>query len=469
MKKRNGLKWGALGVIALFLLSIAAPVLAERGSSLKIRSEVRVSADVSSDNESGEDGDDGSEGQNNDSAEGKSRVGIGAEVRAMARLQKNRTNESEKNRGKGMGLGEIVREMAPGRARLKLLLDSRFNESDFTSEELVKLQLMGKHRAEAVLSSGNSGEVKLRLEKMKLVKESSSAMVKRKVLKEKKGKSDKEFRAAKELFLGLNASLHVGRGKLKEAKDELAKCRGERCEEVEQRVFERAKEFVVNSGEIILAHFVRIKAKVEGDDKLSQERVAAFLEGLAKAEVEVKAAIALAGNATTKVELQTAAKAIANAWAKYKHVPKTAALHMYQGNLGEIVVKSEQLEARLERILDGLEEKNISVTNLAEKVDSFGFHVAKAREVYRSSKAMLEDARLKKKAESLTDGDRKAIAELVQKSRELAKEAHVHLKEAHKVLVEIVREAKQADASVSLEAEAEEEAVVEIENEMGDD
>ncbi|MBI2576391.1 hypothetical protein HYV84_04190 [Candidatus Woesearchaeota archaeon] len=465
MKKKTGLQFGALSVIALFLLSIAAPVLAESGSFFKVRSEGMVSAKISSNNtgdgdDDGDDDNDGGEG----GGEGKSETGIGADVRAMARLQKNRTDETGRERGKEMGLGKLVREMAPGKARLKLFLESEFNESDFTAEELAKLGLMGKHRAKGVLSSGNLSNVHLLLGNMKLVKDSSSAMVKRKVMKEKKEKSEKEFRAAKELFLGLNASLHAGRGKLKEAKDELSKCRGEGCEEVEKLVFERAKDFVVNSGEIVLAHFARIKAKVEGDEKLSQEQATAFLEGLAEAEAQVQAGITMATNSTTKVELQAAAKVIANAWAKYKHVPKTAALNMFQGHLGEIVVKSEQLEARLERILEALEEKNVSVADLTTKVDSFGFHVAKAREVYQSSQAKLEDARLKKKAENLTDDDRKAIAVLIQESRDMAQEAHVHLKEAHKILVGIVREAKQADESVSFEAAADEQAVVEVED-----
>ena len=467
MKKKTGLQFGALSVIALFLLSIVAPVMAESGSSFKVRSEVRVSAGVSSNNSGDGDNsvDDDDDKDDGGGGEGRSETGIGAEVRTMARLQKNKTNETGRERGKEMGLGKIVREMASGRARLKLFLESDFDETDFTPEEMAKLKLMGKHRGKGVLASGNLSEIHLLLGRMKLVKDSSSAMVKRKVMKEKKEKSEKEFRAAKELFVGLNASLHSGRGRLKEAKDELSKCRGEGCEEVEKLVFERAKEFVINSGEIVLANFARVKAKVEGDEKLSQEQVTVFLEGLADAEAQVKTGIAMAANSTTKVELQAAAKVIADAWAKYKHVPKTAALNMFQGHLGEIVVKSEQLEARLERILEALEEKNVSVADLTTRVDSFGFHVAKGREAYESSQEKLEDARLKKKAENLTNDDRKAIAGLIQESRDLAQEAHVHLKEAHKILVGIVREAKQADESVSFEATAEEQAVVEVEDE----
>ena len=171
----------------------------------------------------------------------------------------------------------------------------------------------------------------------------------------------------------------------------------------------------------------------------------------------LESAIEEAKAAETKEELQTAARKIANIWAKVENRAKLHAARIVHAKVGDVIVRSRQLEAKLDRVLEQMEEQGIEVEGIEEKVDRFSDKVEEARVLHEHSTEMFIEAK-----ESANPG-------LVKQAKELSQKAHTALKEANRILMDIIKDIKAAGGSLDVEEEEEFEVVEEVEEEEAEE
>ena len=339
-----------------------------------------------------------------------------------------------------------------------------FNKDDFTKDELRKIAQLRKDQADEVLGE-DAAEARKKLARLK-VRKAEDLYKKRAVAADKRAEAKRRYEAARKRHDTLeNESEDRGRA-FDEVKAKLRDC-GDDCEEIRAEAQARAKEYVAKSGERVLAHLDKVKSKIEGNENIDDERADEIVAKLDAAIAEVKAALVDAEAATTKEELRAAAKSISSIWKRIKHVAEAGAARVVTSRVGEIVVRSQQLEVKLEKLLAEIEERGTEVENLDALTDKFGVLIAEALELHKQSESLLEEVAVTRSQKRLlTDEERDQLTEMIKKAKKLSKDAQSTLKDAHGILVEIAKDLHEADDDASFEGAEDEELV---EDESDDD
>ena len=195
----------------------------------------------------------------------------------------------------------------------------------------------------------------------------------------------------------------------------------------EEAAINNAKRYLGHAADMIIESLEKVKAKVEANDDFTEDEAA---EAIADLDEKIAHLLSLKTEldaATTKEEVKTVGKKILAAWERTRYRLQVHAEHVVRTQVGEILSRSEALEKHLDRILALMEEEGIDVEDLDEKVDAFSDLIASARDKFEESKELFKQAK--------DEDDRDAF----KKSKELSREAHNDLKEAHIILMELVR------------------------------
>lgn len=272
---------------------------------------------------------------------------------------------------------------------------------------------------------------------------------KRIVAEEKIKEAARNFGQAVKRYAQYNSVYNNKRTGFQQVKEQLKECvddESEECEQLRNRAQEYAKEYLVNGANMVIEHLNKIKNQIEGSEEIEQEDADEMIENLNNAIVELENAIAQVEAAQTKEEVKKAADIINQAWRRIKHRERLYSARLVNAKVWNILRKSENLEDRLENVLEDMEEQGIEIANITEKVDLFSEYVLGAKNKYANATDLLEEAR-----ESAENS-----SELVEQAKELLREAHQALKDAHRMLIEIVQDIKEAGGEIPEEEEMEE-------------
>jgi len=279
--------------------------------------------------------------------------------------------------------------------------------------------------------------------KLRIVKKEN--LFKRRIIaKEKIERVRKNFELAKERFEKANKIYKERKQKFLEGKEKLKKCEGvdsEECNTLKEQVKENAKQFVINSANMAIEHLEKIKNKVESAEDMDEKRADEITTEIDNAISKLKEAITKVENAETKKEIQEAAKEISKIWLGIKHREKVHAALLVHAKVWNIIKRSEHLEERLDAALIDMKQKGIEVTAIEAKVDTFSGLIADAKDNYEKAKELLEQAEELKTNEP-NEQERTKVLELVKDTKELLRGANEKVKEAHKILMEIIRDIK---------------------------
>lgn len=278
----------------------------------------------------------------------------------------------------------------------------------------------------------------------------------RKIAQARLTKAKEDYLKAKEKYQEARKNYITAQKRFKEAKIRFKECEGNNtteCNQWREEIKERAKEFLLKTANSILEHLNKIKANIESNEDLSEEEATELLAKIDEMIKEIEDAKSKIETSTDKEQIIEAAKTIKQAWS---NIRKRLAIHtgrIVNSRIGGIIVKTKQLEIKLERILARMEEKGIDTTEIQTLIDQFN---AKINE----SKINYENA-LDKFKEATSAQDVKTAHELAVEGHKLMKAAQKSLQEAQKILRDIVLSIKQAggeDELTAPEDEAEEEA-----------
>ncbi len=238
------------------------------------------------------------------------------------------------------------------------------------------------------------------------------------------------FNNAKLKFARHKQNYIDSRDRLFTLRNSIVNCRGiseEKCKEIQQKLVDVSKEYLVAVANSMIDQLEKVKAKVEASEELSDEKVKEIVDDINEKIDELEDIINRINKATTKEEIVELAKELREEHRSTVLKLKFHTDEVVYGKIGRIIVRAEQLETKLDRIL----EKSNS-TDLQDLVKEFKKHIEEARSDYDDAIELFAEAKETRKT------DVKEAHKLLREAQGLMKQAHQHLKEAQKILQKIV-------------------------------
>ncbi len=273
-------------------------------------------------------------------------------------------------------------------------------------------------------------------------------------------KAKDAYMTAKEKFVNARNKAENTKEKFNAAKDKVLKCSGddsEECEEMREQINAKAKEHVMNIADVILEHLNKIKSRAESNEDLSEEEAAEIIAEVDGYIGEIEAAKETIATSESKEEIIKATKEIKNSWQRMRKNVELTVGKLVNARIGGIIVKSEQLQIKLERIMERIAEEGTDTTELESLVDEFNISIETAKEKYKLA------------IEKFTEAKNNTITPdtaLIREGQEFMKAAHAALQDAQKNLRDIVHLIKQVGAEEELEEDESDEAAAEVDEEV---
>ena len=245
-----------------------------------------------------------------------------------------------------------------------------------------------------------------------------------------------DFLKAKEDLLQSLKDYKEAKLRFQDAKKKLAECKDketDECVKLREDITARAKEQLIKSADSILEHLNKLKSKIESNEYADSDEASDMLAKIQEkitAVEEIKNKIQVA---KTKEEVTEAAKELRELWAKSKVRLKEYATRTVNARIGGIIVKSKQLQVKLENILARMTEKGIDTATMQPMIDEFDALIEKARSNYELAVSKFKEAKAKETPD----------AALIQEAQKYMKDAHSSLKDAQQKLRDIILSIKE--------------------------
>ena len=268
--------------------------------------------------------------------------------------------------------------------------------------------------------------------------------------KEKLREAKNRFLNAKEKYSETREKYNSTRLEFQEAKEKLAECKDQNtteCAQLEEEIRAKAKEHLLNIADVIIENLNKIKSKAESSEDLTEEDANELIEKIDAQIQEVEDIKAKIEAAETKEEITEAAKELKEKWALLKENAEVHAGRVVNARIGGIIVKSKQLEDKLNKVLERMAEKGVDTSSVESLITEFNAKIDSAAEHYKLAVEKFEEAKATE-----TPG-----SELINEAQGHMKEAHNALQEAQQILKDITSTIKQSGGEEELEESEEEE------------
>ncbi|MBI2102023.1 hypothetical protein HYT53_05430 [Candidatus Woesearchaeota archaeon] len=316
------------------------------------------------------------------------------------------------------------------------------------------MAVLGRARLKSVTDKDKE-RLKVELKALKIVKVKNAEDLDRRDISEARLKQVKDkFEKAKEEFDDAKDELKDAREALKEAKENRD----------ENATIEHAKDYLLHTADALMSHLEKLKAKVQESENIDAELEAKMVAEIDAQIAEINSIKADVEAATTKEQIKEAAKKLRTKWNRLKQIIKLHTERIVSARVEGIVNRGVVLEKKLDHILEGLDEKNITV-NVSAEVSAFSDKIALAKDKYKQVQVKLA-AVIDLKAGNATSEE---IRKTADEANTLLKDAREAIKDAHDILKDIVKKIKEADAEADLSEEVEVEVEEEDEEEDDDD
>ncbi len=253
---------------------------------------------------------------------------------------------------------------------------------------------------------------------------------------------------ARERFIVVKMDLERAKLLFQERQRLKGECKGlGECNITEEDMINSAKNFLGNSADAIIEHLTKVKSKVEENEDLAEEEANEMIAKIDAKIAEIQAAKEQAQNATTKEEIREAAKKINAAWKNIKILTQIHATALINARVGGIIVKSEHLKEKLEKILARMEENGKNVDDIKPMIDEFEAKLKLAQEKY--------EAAVQKYKEFWMSEDKPEAKEKLEEAKSLMEEAKEALKETNEKLRDIIKAIKEKNGEQEIEEENE--------------
>jgi chromosome segregation ATPase len=225
-------------------------------------------------------------------------------------------------------------------------------------------------------------------------------------------------------------------------KESSTRCRedeSEKCTQVRKTVKVESKEFLIKSSERVLTILENLKEKIESsknlEEEIKQERLEEIKQSISEV-TESKEIIENLNNESTLEEIKEASQTLNNAWKTSQKTAKVGVGRLANAKIGGIIIKSEKLDERLNKIVGEMEKNGQDTEEVKSLIEDFNEKVGFAKENHEKARKKYSEANSPNKVDNV-----------MNEAHEFMKISHNHLKESHKLLKDIVREARPKQPS----------------------
>src|SRR3989338_1400198 len=235
----------------------------------------------------------------------------------------------------------------------------------------------------------------------------------------KKADAKARFEEAKRHFEEVKASIKDAKEDLMDASDE--------------EKAKKANNYLGHVLDAIEKHLNKVLAKVEENEYLTEAQVSELTSAINERLEKVSGLRSGLESATTRDEIKALAKDVRELLKDVKDHTKVASGKAFSHRMGGVIVQSEHLQAKLEKVLERMTENGLDTSSAEALISEFGSLIDSAKVHFEAAIAKF------KEAESLTGDDR---AEVIKQAQSNMREAQADLKEARAKLKEITRSVK---------------------------
>lgn len=226
---------------------------------------------------------------------------------------------------------------------------------------------------------------------------------------------------------------------LEKAKEKIQKCKGKSdatCTEERRNARKHAQQFMLNAADRMLGLLEKTKERIQASDLSEEEKaeVIADLEDRMEDIASARETIDETTEAATTDEIKESAKMIRDSWRKANKEIKQKASRAAVGKIGGTLVKIEKLEIKLERTVAKLKEKGYDTTPIEVMMQQFEAKIQEAKDEHALA------------MEKFQAGNANEATVNVRA-------AHAKIKEAHKLLKDVVRKIRKATQGESIQEE----------------
>ncbi len=306
-----------------------------------------------------------------------------------------------------------------------------------------EMEVKAREQREKILARGER-TLRERKEEVKEWRERSAEM--REEMLERVRKARERYEKAKERYLKAREAYQTTKERVNDARQTFLSCREgdgdrEECRQAKEKVVLEAPPFLLHAADMILAALSRVKERVEENPQMSEElreELLAKLEAQAeKAENARSVVESLSEGGATIEEVRAAAKTIRESWRETRKTLKKSVGMVVNARLGNIILRTEQLEERIRKTRDKLEERGVDVSELDAAIQEFSERLDKARSEWEAAVSLYQGA--------TTPGE---VDEAARKAHEHVRASTRYLKGVREDLRVIVREIKEANKGV---------------------
>jgi|GEM_PF-6909742 len=210
------------------------------------------------------------------------------------------------------------------------------------------------------------------------------------------------------------------------------------------------QDFLLAATDKVLELLNSLREKVEASDVDDKDAKLAEIDAAIEAMVSAQATVdALDPETATREEIRAAAAELRDAWQEAQQVLRKGVGHVVNKRIGNVVERMESLSDKLDRMLENLEGRGFDVSVAADLKVDFDAELASANGNWERAKELFD-------------------AGSVQEANAAMRAAHQDLKEAHRILKEIVKSIRASTSGSALE-DAEDEADDDAESEESDE
>ena len=247
-------------------------------------------------------------------------------------------------------------------------------------------------------------------------------------LREKAVEARMSFVEAKQKYLEIKESYLEDRKGVLELRKEYAPCKDRnstQCTELKEDMQDSAKSYLSNIADLIISSLEKVKARIS-ESNMSENEKADLIADLDAKIAELEAAKEDVNSSEDSADIKDAAKTIKSGWVDAKHALKKSVGKTISSKMAGIIVQSEKLGEKLDRIVAKLKDKGYNTTLSEELVAEFNMKIDSAK------------ANLDKAVDALKVDDNSSAA----KAQDYLKAAHQDLKDARVILRDAVKEIK---------------------------
>ncbi|MBI2970825.1 MAG: hypothetical protein HYY37_00225 [Candidatus Aenigmarchaeota archaeon] len=344
-------------------------------------------------------------------------------------------DDERQGRFKGLAMHEAKKVERLGEARVRMV------EKLNATETRAFAQLSRAHMKE--LSSLPEGALKSRLAEVRMVTSHAKRVVGQAMVQSSRGR----YAMAKGKFMERRQAVAQDMQQFAGLKERYTACKnatGDDCAAVREKAINHSRQVVVNTADMLILHLTKIQEQVTANININDTDAAAITADIDARVAELEAAKAQAAVAATKDEVKSAAETVRSIWKRAEHRAQMHAYRVVRAHVGEILVRAEKLEKKMDALLTFAEERNVSVNDLHEKLDAFSAKVAESRAAFKDSQVRFQAAlafhRNASADGNVTESEATAITNAVKEARRLAQQAHGDLREAHAIFVVLAKD-----------------------------